>query len=514
MIVASLVAMRMAEKGGYWLVMLITFIALPVRGLVAAVVIEAWGVFPVQALDGIGAGLQSVAVPGLVARILNGTGRVNVGQGAVMTVQGIGAALSPAIGGWIAQELGYPAAFLILGSFALGSLADLACVRARCCKPACAGRPIGDAPDRRCAGVASDPWPARRRSWVIAALATLGVIVAPVRLPEASGRSPARRSWSLGLLPLADARRPRRQGNRRLSVPDRHDAAVGDRAARRPVRLGGGTCGHTCEARRGACSCWSMRSARRHDVPVQRRHRRRADAGGVRRGGRSAQGRAAAAICSSAPSSPMRRASSCRSRTPPISCSTALTCRRSAHGWRASRCRRWSRSSRPTSCCGLSQRARLTSDVRRRRRRARLSPGGRWRAVGIVADRGRRCSAVSALDRAARAADLHPGVLTAVVVLLSSRTSPWPVLQGISWGVLPLVAGLFVLVEALEQTGLTAGARRRCCRTRAASSRRPGPPRAGVIVARLQPDEQPAGRPDRQHDGHAGAPPSRWSTRC
>jgi hypothetical protein len=27
---------------------------------------------PVQVLDGIGAGLQSVAVPGLVARILNG----------------------------------------------------------------------------------------------------------------------------------------------------------------------------------------------------------------------------------------------------------------------------------------------------------------------------------------------------------------------------------------------------------------------------------------------------------
>ena len=54
-------------------------------------------------LDGIGAGLQSVAVPGLVARILCGTGRVNVGQGAVMTVQGLGASLSPALGGWIAQ---------------------------------------------------------------------------------------------------------------------------------------------------------------------------------------------------------------------------------------------------------------------------------------------------------------------------------------------------------------------------------------------------------------------------
>jgi hypothetical protein len=39
-------------------------------------------------------------------------GRVNAGQGAVMTVQGVGAALSPAIGGWLAQDLGYPAAFM------------------------------------------------------------------------------------------------------------------------------------------------------------------------------------------------------------------------------------------------------------------------------------------------------------------------------------------------------------------------------------------------------------------
>ena len=82
-----------------------------------------WGVYPVQMLDGIGAGLQSVAVPALVARILNGTGRVNVGQGAVMTMQGIGASLSPAIGGWIAQEIGYSAVFTILGGFALGSVA-------------------------------------------------------------------------------------------------------------------------------------------------------------------------------------------------------------------------------------------------------------------------------------------------------------------------------------------------------------------------------------------------------
>ena len=40
-----------------------------------------------------------------------------------MTAQGIGASLSPAIGGWIAQEIGYSAMFLILGAFALGSVA-------------------------------------------------------------------------------------------------------------------------------------------------------------------------------------------------------------------------------------------------------------------------------------------------------------------------------------------------------------------------------------------------------
>jgi len=123
MIVASIVAMKVAAGRGYWLVLLISFAALPIRGFLAGTFIEHWGVWPVQALDGIGAGLQSVAVPGLVACLLNGTGRVNVGQGAVMTVQGVGASLSPAIGGWLAQELGYHIAFYVLGSFAVASVA-------------------------------------------------------------------------------------------------------------------------------------------------------------------------------------------------------------------------------------------------------------------------------------------------------------------------------------------------------------------------------------------------------
>lgn len=123
MILTSLFAMRVVEKKGYWLVLLVSFAALPVRGVIAAWLLNRWGVYPVQILDGIGAGLQGVAVPGLVARVLDGTGRINAGQGAVMAIQGVGASLSPAIGGWIAQDLGYGPMFLILGAFAAVSVA-------------------------------------------------------------------------------------------------------------------------------------------------------------------------------------------------------------------------------------------------------------------------------------------------------------------------------------------------------------------------------------------------------
>lgn len=48
------------------------------------------------------------------------------------------------------------------------------------------------------------------------------------------------------------------------------------------------------------------------------------------------------------------------------------------------------------------------------------------------------------------------GGLTAAVVLVRDRANPWPLVKDISWSVLPLVAGLFVLVEALRQTGVIA----------------------------------------------------------
>jgi len=119
MVVASIVAMRVAEKRNYWLLLLISFLVLPLRGIVAFFFTGWWGAVPVEILDGIAIGLQGVAVPGMVARSLYGTGRVNLAQGAVITIQGAGAAISPAFGGWIAQWVGYSPAFLVLGGLGL-----------------------------------------------------------------------------------------------------------------------------------------------------------------------------------------------------------------------------------------------------------------------------------------------------------------------------------------------------------------------------------------------------------
>lgn len=46
------------------------------------------------------------------------------------------------------------------------------------------------------------------------------------------------------------------------------------------------------------------------------------------------------------------------------------------------------------------------------------------------------------------------GAFVTALVLLLARQSPMPILRHVAWGVLPLVAGLFVLVAALERSGV------------------------------------------------------------
>ncbi|HEY0206887.1 MAG TPA: ArsB/NhaD family transporter, partial [Acetobacteraceae bacterium] len=83
-----------------------------------------------------------------------------------------------------------------------------------------------------------------------------------------------------------------------------------------------------------------------------------------------------------------------------------------------------------------------------------LSGAGRMAAWGI-AGTAVVLLASSAFDVQLGLPTFLAGTATAALLLLRAKTGPGAVLRDISWGVLPLVAGLFVLVEALERTGVT-----------------------------------------------------------
>ena len=85
----------------------------------------------------------------------------------------------------------------------------------------------------------------------------------------------------------------------------------------------------------------------------------------------------------------------------------------------------------------------------------RLSRTGSVAGLGIVATGG------VLIASSARGLDLGlptfvAGLITTLAVLLMKRGGLVEVVRDVSWSVLPLVAGLFVLVEALEKTGVLA----------------------------------------------------------
>jgi arsenical pump membrane protein len=83
-----------------------------------------------------------------------------------------------------------------------------------------------------------------------------------------------------------------------------------------------------------------------------------------------------------------------------------------------------------------------------------LTVGGKLSAVGITGTAA-VLLASSAFDLQLGLPTFLAGVATAALVLTRSRSGPVSIVRGISWGILPLVAGLFVLVEALQKTGVT-----------------------------------------------------------
>ena len=101
----------------------------------------------------------------------------------------------------------------------------------------------------------------------------------------------------------------------------------------------------------------------------------------------------------------------------------------------------------------FTQRRALTQSVAEPTASRPLSRGGKCVAFGIGATAAALLAA-SALDRPLGLPTFVAGTAVTVIVLLISRRSPLAVLGEVSWSVLPLVAGLFILVEGVQRTGI------------------------------------------------------------
>ena len=84
-----------------------------------------------------------------------------------------------------------------------------------------------------------------------------------------------------------------------------------------------------------------------------------------------------------------------------------------------------------------------------------LAAGGRTALIGIVVTAA-LLLIVSARDIELGLPTFLAGTATTAIIFLRGRTSPLPLLRAVSWTVLPLVAGLFVLVDAIGRTGVIA----------------------------------------------------------
>jgi MFS family permease len=125
MLPVALAVGHTADRLGRKPILLLGFAVLPVRAVLYTFSDSAPWLIAVQLLDGVGAGIFGAITPLIIADLMRGTGRFNLAQGAVATVQGIGASLSGLVAGIIVDHFGYSAAFLTSGGAACGALAAL-----------------------------------------------------------------------------------------------------------------------------------------------------------------------------------------------------------------------------------------------------------------------------------------------------------------------------------------------------------------------------------------------------
>jgi MFS family permease len=110
---------RAAEKFGRKPLLLLGWGALPLRGLLLAVLPGSWPLIAGQAVSGISAAAFGVLLPLLAADLTLGTSHFNLCMGALGLAVYLGAAVSTTMSGEIADRAGMEVAFLTLAAIGL-----------------------------------------------------------------------------------------------------------------------------------------------------------------------------------------------------------------------------------------------------------------------------------------------------------------------------------------------------------------------------------------------------------
>ena len=121
-IIVAVVSPMVGAKADSWgrrPLLLIGFLALPLRGLLLGLVSDPMLLVLVQMLDGVSAAVIGVVVPLIAADVTRHSGRFALAQGVLGTAMGLGAACSATIAGVMTDQFGSSTAFFGLTAIAV-----------------------------------------------------------------------------------------------------------------------------------------------------------------------------------------------------------------------------------------------------------------------------------------------------------------------------------------------------------------------------------------------------------
>jgi MFS family permease len=108
-----------ADRVGRRPMLLLGWVALPLRGVLLAVLPGAYPVIAAQSISGISAAVFGVMLPLMAADLTRGTAHFTLCMGSLGLAVCVGAAISTSLAGWIADTLGLTAAFYALAAAGL-----------------------------------------------------------------------------------------------------------------------------------------------------------------------------------------------------------------------------------------------------------------------------------------------------------------------------------------------------------------------------------------------------------